>query len=93
MIRSVIVHESTIDNHNIVTYDIISSAYSPIVKRNIYQSTHKLKLKLKCFPRQTWRIRRHLSPFQHSKNWGVKMTPVGVNRGPHPQVLKLHHRV
>ena len=26
----------------------------------------------------------------HCKNWGVKMTPVGVNRGPHPQVLKLH---
>ena len=22
----------------------------------------------------------------HCKNWGVKMTPVGVNRGPHPQV-------
>ena len=32
------------------------------------------------------RYRCHL----HCKNWGVKMTPVGVNRGPHPQVLKLH---
>ena len=30
---------------------------------------------------------------KHCKNWGVKMTPVGVNRGPHPQVLKLHPRV
>ena len=29
----------------------------------------------------------------HCKNWGVKMTPVSVNRGPHPQVLKLHPRV
>ena len=29
----------------------------------------------------------------HCKNWGVKMTPVGVNRGPHPQVLKLHPRL
>ena len=29
----------------------------------------------------------------HCKNWGVKLTPVGVNRGPHPQVLKLHPRV
>ena len=29
----------------------------------------------------------------HCKNWGVKMTPVGVNRGPHPHVLKLHSRV
>ena len=27
------------------------------------------------------------------KTWGVKMTPVGVNRGPHPQVLKLDPRV
>ena len=26
----------------------------------------------------------------HCKNWKVKITPVGVNRGPHPQVLKLH---
>ena len=26
----------------------------------------------------------------HCKNWGVKMTPVGVNRGPHPRVLNLH---
>ena len=30
------------------------------------------------------------SPHWDCKNWGVKMTPVGVNRGPHPQVLKLH---
>ena len=29
----------------------------------------------------------------HCKNWGVKMTPVGVNRGPHPQVSKLHPSV
>ena len=29
----------------------------------------------------------------HCKNWCVKITPVGVNRGPHPQVLKLHPRV
>ena len=29
--------------------------------------------------------------FQHCKSWGVKMTLVGpVNRGPHPQVLKLY---
>ena len=29
----------------------------------------------------------------HCKNWGVKMTPVDVNRGPFLQVLKLHPRV
>ena len=29
----------------------------------------------------------------HCKNWGVNLTPVGVVRGPHPQVLKLHPRV
>ena len=29
----------------------------------------------------------------HCKKWGVKMTPVGVKRGLHRQVLKLHPRV
>ena len=30
----------------------------------------------------------------NTANTGMsKMTPVGINRGPHPQVLKLHPRV
>ena len=29
----------------------------------------------------------------HCKNWGVKLAPVGVHRGPYPQVLTLHPRV
>ena len=34
----------------------------------------------------------HITYHIHCKNWGVKITPVSVDRGPHPQVLKLHPR-
>ena len=44
--------------------------------------------------RRAWDIRHgnHYtasSSCVHCKNWGVKMTPVVVNRWPHPQVLKI----
>ena len=41
----------------------------------------------------TWLYRGSYGVYVHCKHWGVKMTPVGVNRGPHPQLLKLHPRV
>ena len=31
--------------------------------------------------------------FNTAKTGVLNLTPVGVNRGPHPQVLTLHHRV
>ena len=42
-------------------------------------------------PRVRFQVQVHLfSTIVHCKNWGVKMTPVSVNRGPHTEVLKLH---